>query len=57
MLVDEPHVPQALLTMDHVVLQPHQGSATESTRKTMADLVLANLDAWAAGKSLVTPVI
>lgn len=57
MFVDEPHVPQALLTMDHVVLQPHQGSATESTRKTMADLVLANLDAWAAGKPLVTPVI
>lgn len=52
----EPHVPEALLTMDHVVLQPHQGSATESTRRAMADLVLANLDAWAAGEPLVTPV-
>jgi lactate dehydrogenase-like 2-hydroxyacid dehydrogenase len=55
--VDEPHVPEALLAMDHVVLQPHQGSATESTRKAMADLVLANLDAWAAGEPLVTPVV
>ena len=55
--VDEPHVPEALLAMDHVVLQPHQGSATESTRKAMADLVLANLDAWAASKPLVTPVV
>ena len=54
---DEPHVPQALFAMDHVVLQPHQGSATESTRKAMADLVLANLDAWAAGEPLVTPVV
>lgn len=52
----EPHVPQPLLTMDHVVLQPHQGSATEGTRRAMADLVLANLDAWAAGRPLVTPV-
>lgn len=54
---DEPHVPQALFGMDHVVLQPHQGSATESTRRAMADLVLANLDAWAKGEQLVTPVV
>jgi lactate dehydrogenase-like 2-hydroxyacid dehydrogenase len=55
--VNEPHVPEALFAMDHVVLQPHQGSATQSTRKAMADLVLANLDAWAAGEPLVTPVV
>ncbi|ANI77792.1 MULTISPECIES: 2-hydroxyacid dehydrogenase [Sphingobium] len=55
--VNEPHVPEALFAMDHVVLQPHQGSATENTRKAMADLVLANLDAWVAGEPLVTPVI
>ena len=54
---DEPHVPEALFAMDHVVLQPHQGSATENTRRAMADLVLANLDAWAAGKPLLTPVV
>ncbi|SEJ83408.1 Lactate dehydrogenase [Sphingobium sp. AP50] len=55
--VNEPHVPQALLTMDHVVLQPHQGSATVHTRKAMADLVLANLDAHFAGEPLLTPVV
>ncbi|WP_097092585.1 2-hydroxyacid dehydrogenase [Novosphingobium sp. Chol11] len=55
--VNEPQVPEALFAMDNVVLQPHQGSATVNTRKAMADLVLANLDAWAAGKALVTPVI
>ena len=53
----EPHVPDALFAMDHVVLQPHQGSATIPTRKAMADLVLANLDAWFAGKPLLTPVV
>lgn len=55
--VNEPEVPEALLTMDNVVLQPHQGSATVRTRKAMADLVLANLDAWASGRPLVTPVL
>jgi lactate dehydrogenase-like 2-hydroxyacid dehydrogenase len=54
---DEPHVPPALLAMDQVVLQPHQGSATRHTRKAMADLVLANLDAHFAGRPLPTPVV
>jgi len=53
---NEPHVPEALFAMDQVVLQPHQGSATVETRQAMADLVLANLDAWASGRPLVTPV-
>ena len=55
--VNEPEVPEALLTMDNVVLQPHQGSATVRTCKAMADLVLANLDAWSSGRPLVTPVL
>lgn len=53
----EPQVPEALFAMDHVVLQPHQGSATVHTRKAMADLVLANLDAHFAGEDLLTPVV
>lgn len=55
--VNEPHVPEALFAMDHVVLQPHQGSATVHSRKAMAELVLANLDAHFAGKALPTPVV
>jgi lactate dehydrogenase-like 2-hydroxyacid dehydrogenase len=43
---DEPHVPETLLAMDHVVLLPHVGSATRETRQAMADLCKANLDAW-----------
>jgi hydroxypyruvate reductase len=40
---DEPHVPQALMQMDQVVLLPHVASATHDTRRAMADCVLHNL--------------
>ena len=53
---DEPNVPEALLGLDNVVLIPHQGSATTETRQAMADLALANLDAFFEGKPLITPV-
>jgi lactate dehydrogenase-like 2-hydroxyacid dehydrogenase len=43
---NEPHVPEALMSMDNVVLLPHVGSATKETRKAMGDLCKANLDAW-----------
>jgi lactate dehydrogenase-like 2-hydroxyacid dehydrogenase len=52
----EPHVPEALLGLDNVVLQPHQGSASEETRSAMGRLVLGNLEAHFAGRPLVTPV-
>jgi lactate dehydrogenase-like 2-hydroxyacid dehydrogenase len=53
----EPHVPEALLRMENVVLQPHRASATIETRLAMGDLVLANLEAHFAGRPLPTPVI
>jgi lactate dehydrogenase-like 2-hydroxyacid dehydrogenase len=53
---NEPNVPAELLNMDNVVLTPHLASATEQTRKAMADLVLANLEAYFAGKGALTPV-
>lgn len=46
---DEPNVPQALLSMDNVVLQPHRGSATQEARSAMAALVLENLERHFAG--------
>ncbi|TMH64579.1 MAG: 2-hydroxyacid dehydrogenase [Betaproteobacteria bacterium] len=51
---NEPHIPAPLLTMDHVVLLPHVGSATHETRKAMGDLCKANLDSWFAGKGVLT---
>ncbi len=54
--VDEPRVPEALIKLDNVVLQPHVGSATTETRKAMADLVVNNLVEHFAGRKLLTPV-
>lgn len=54
--VDEPRVPDALLTMDNVVLQPHRASATVETRLAMGELVVANLVAHFSGQALPTPV-
>lgn len=53
---DEPHVPEALFTMDNVVLLPHIGSATVETRKAMGQLVIDNLLAHFNGDPLKTPV-
>jgi lactate dehydrogenase-like 2-hydroxyacid dehydrogenase len=54
---DEPRVPSELFAFEDVVLTPHIGSGTHQTRKAMADLVLANLDAHFAGTPLPTPVV
>jgi lactate dehydrogenase-like 2-hydroxyacid dehydrogenase len=53
---DEPRVPEALFALDHVVLQPHQASATRETRGAMGQLVLDNIAAHVAGRPLLTPV-
>ena len=53
---NEPHVPEKLFTLDNVVLAPHVGSATWETRRNMAALVVANLEAHFSGKPLITPV-
>ncbi|MGZ5063548.1 MAG: NAD(P)-dependent oxidoreductase, partial [Usitatibacter sp.] len=54
--VDEPRVPEAFLSMENVVLQPHVGSATHQTRAAMGQLVIDNLAAHFAGKPLLTPI-
>lgn len=52
----EPHVPEALWSMDNVVLTPHIASATRQTRQAMADLAAGNLQAHFAGQPLLSPV-
>jgi lactate dehydrogenase-like 2-hydroxyacid dehydrogenase len=54
--VNEPEVPKELIAMDHIVLFPHLGSASEATRAAMDQLVVDNLLAWASGKPPLTPV-
>ena len=53
---DEPNVPEALLTMDNVVVLPHVGSGTVQTRAAMEELTMRNLDSFLKSGQLVTPV-
>ena len=53
---DEPNVPEALLSMDNVVVLPHVGSGTVQTRAAMEELTLRNVDSFLESGQLVTPV-
>lgn len=53
---DEPHVPEELTTMDHVVLLPHVASGTHVTRAAMRRLTLDNLASWLRDGTLCTPI-
>lgn len=52
----EPSVPEALISMDNVVLLPHIGGGTIETRTAMGQLVIANINAHFDGTPLVSPV-
>lgn len=54
---DEPSIPETLLTLDNVVLQPHNASGTWETRKAMGDLMLENLACHFNGKPLSASVV
>lgn len=49
---NEPHVPEALLDMENVVLLPHTGSTTREIREERGRKLMANLRAHFAGQSL-----
>ena len=53
---DEPRVPEGLLRAENASLLPHVGSASQHTRRQMADLVANNLESWFSGKGALTPV-
>lgn len=53
---NEPSVPDEFLGLDNIVLLPHIGSATVETRRAMGNLVIENLEAFFAGKPLLTEV-
>lgn len=46
----EPNVPERLRVLDHVVLLPHLGSATEETRTAMGMKVVENVTAFFEGR-------
>jgi lactate dehydrogenase-like 2-hydroxyacid dehydrogenase len=53
----EPHVTQALIAMDNVVLLPHLGSATRETRVAMGLRAFENLQLFFNGKPLRDRVV
>lgn len=52
----EPSVPPALLQLPNVVLSPHVAGATKDAQDRTLALVLSNLDAFFAGRPLLTPI-
>jgi hydroxypyruvate reductase len=52
----EPHAPDALTTLPNVVLSPHIGGHTLESHVAMQNCVMANLEAFFAGKPLAYPV-
>jgi glyoxylate reductase len=48
--VHEPNVPEALLALPNVVLQPHVGSATRATREAATAELVANVEAVLDGR-------
>jgi len=53
---EEPAIQPRLLAAPRTVLLPHIGSATRDTRRAMAGLALANVQAVLAGRAPLTPV-
>lgn len=53
--LNEPAIDPRFFALDNTVLLPHQGSATEETRRLMGQLVRDNLAAFFAGRPLLTP--
>ncbi len=48
----EPHAPDALTSFPNAVLTPHIGGHTLESHTAMQDCVIANLEAFFAGKVL-----
>jgi lactate dehydrogenase-like 2-hydroxyacid dehydrogenase len=53
---NEPHVPPELAALENTVLLPHVGSASEHTRRAMAQLCVDNVLSWFEGRGPLTPV-
>lgn len=52
--VSEPSIPEQLIDMENVILQPHHASGTFETRKAMGQVVCENLDLFFSDRPLKT---
>lgn len=53
---NEPHVPERLKALENAVLTPHIAAASDSAQAAQQETMLGNLQAFFAGKPLVSPV-
>ena len=54
---NEPHIPEALLSMDQVVLAPHNGTATQAARDAMFAEAFGNIVAFLSGRAMTSRVV
>ncbi len=52
----EPNIPERLTRLHNVVLTPHIAAVSLSAQSAQCDLLLANLEAFFAGRTVLTPV-
>jgi lactate dehydrogenase-like 2-hydroxyacid dehydrogenase len=53
---DEPHIPERLTGLDNVVLTPHMAAISANAQRAQRDIMFANLEAFFAGRPVLTPV-
>jgi hydroxypyruvate reductase len=52
----EPDIPERLTRLDNVVLTPHMAAISANAQRAQRDIMLANLEAFFAGRPVLTPV-
>ena len=52
----EPNVPERLMRLDNVVLTPHMAAISANAQRAQRDSMFANLEAFFAGRPVLTPV-
>lgn len=52
----EPSIPERLMSLDNVVLTPHMAAISANAQRAQRDIMFANLDAFFAGRPVLTPV-
>jgi lactate dehydrogenase-like 2-hydroxyacid dehydrogenase len=52
----EPHIPERLFGLDNVVLTPHMAAISANAQRAQRDIMFANLEAFFAGRPVLTPV-
>ena len=52
----EPNIPDRLLGLDNVVLTPHMAAISANAQRAQRALMFANLEAFFAGRPVLTPV-